>query len=395
MRTLGIVTVGRSDYGIYLPILQKIQQDPALRLRLFVSGTHLSPEFGLTVRSIEADGFEVDERVEMLLSSDSPVGVAKSMGLAVIGFAQVFARNRPDVLVVLGDRFEMHAAALAALPFTIPVAHIHGGELTEGAIDDALRHSMTKLSHLHFVATEEYRQRLEQMGEEPWRVTVSGAPSIDNVLSIAKLTGEELEARFGVRVTPDTILVTYHPTTLEPDDVDQQTDELLAALEASRRPVLFTMPNADAGGRLIRARIERYVQSNSNAQSAENLGTVGYFSALAICAAMVGNSSSGLLEAPTFGLPAVNVGRRQAGRIRGTNVIDVGTQREEILLGLARALDPAFRSSLRTAPNPYGDGHASGRIVSRLRDVALNHDLLNKVFNKLPSRRSEDGKVGV
>jgi UDP-hydrolysing UDP-N-acetyl-D-glucosamine 2-epimerase len=380
---VGIVTTSRSDYGFYLPVLRRIQAEPALALQLLVTGMHLSPRFGMTVKVIEADGFEIAERVRMLSNSDDPSAIAKSMARGTSGFAQLFARSRPDILVVLGDRFEMHAAALAALPFRIPVAHIHGGELTEGALDDALRHSMTKLSHLHFAATQEYGRRLVQMGEEPWRVTVSGAPSLDNLASVKRLTAAELESRFGLRITPDTLLVTFHPATLEYEDAGRQAGELLAALRSSGRPVVFTMPNADTGGRVIREHIKRFIREEPSAQAVESLGTEGYFSALALCAAMVGNSSSGLLEAPSFGLPVVNVGIRQSGRTRGENVVDVGTGREEIAKGIRRATDPAFRKSLQGLANPYGDGKASHRIVAKLAEVPLSGRLLRKRFHDL------------
>lgn len=383
MRTIGVVTTSRADYGIYLPVLRRIREERGLALRLLATGMHLSPRFGCTAEAIEADGFEVSERIETLSDSDEPEAVAESMARGTAGFARLFARFRPDILVVLGDRFEMHAAALAALPFKIPVAHIHGGELTEGAIDDALRHSMTKLSHLHFVSAREHGRRLLQMGEELWRITVSGAPSLDNLASVRRLSAGELEARYGLRVTPETLLVTFHPTTLEYEDAGRQAAELVEALRASGRPVVFTMPNADTGGRTIRGHIERYVRSGSSARAVENLGTEGYFSVMALCAAMVGNSSSGLVEAPSFGLPAVNVGNRQRGRIRGANVVDVGYGREEIAAGIRRAVEPGFRESLRGLPNPYGDGNASARIVARLRDVELSDRLVVKRFTDL------------
>jgi len=383
VRTIGVVTTSRSDYGFYLPVLRRIQAAPGLAYRLLATGMHLSPRFGMTVKGIEADGFEVAERVRVLSNSDEPAAIAASMARGTAGFANVFARFRPDILLVLGDRFEMHAAALAALPFRIPVAHIHGGELTEGALDDALRHSMTKLSHLHFAATREYGRRLVQMGEEPWRVTVSGAPSLDNLASMKRLTAAELKSRFGLRVTPETLLVTFHPATLEHEDAGRQVGELLAALRASGRPVLFTMPNADTGGTVIRERIKRYVRKEPSAQGVENLGTDGYFSVLAICAAMVGNSSSGLLEAPSFGLPVVNVGSRQSGRVRGKNVVDTDCGRDEILEGIRRATDPAFRKSLRRMVNPYGDGKASRRIVAKLAEVPLTDRILRKRFHDL------------
>lgn len=383
MRTLGVVTTSRADYGIYLPVLRRIQAEPSLALRLLVTGMHLLPRFGMTVEAIEADGLEVAERVATLSDSDDPRAIAESMARGTAGFAEVFARSRPDILVVLGDRFEMHAAAIAALPFKIPVAHIHGGELTEGAIDDALRHSMTRLSHLHFVATREYGRRLVQMGEEPWRVTVSGSPSLDNLATVKRLPPAELESRFGLCVTPDTLLVTFHSTTLEFEDAGRQAEELLAALKASGRPIVFTMPNADTGGQAIREHIRSFLRAAPSARAVESLGTEGYFSVLALCGAMVGNSSSGLLEAPSFGLPVVNVGNRQRGRVRGGNVIDVGYGREEIGEGILRATDPAFRKSLQGMANPYGDGKAAPRIVAKLAEAPLSSRLLVKRFHDL------------
>lgn len=383
MREIGVVTVARSDYGIYLPVLRRIASEPSLRLRLLVGGSHLAPEFGETWREIERDGFAVDERVEMLLASDRPEGTAKSIGLGVMGFAQVFGRRAPDLLVVLGDRFEMYSAALAALPFRIPLAHIHGGESTRGAIDEALRHSMTKLSHLHFVATEEYARRVIQLGEEPWRVTISGAPALDHLGALELLERAELETRFGISLNPAPLVVTFHPATLEYERAEWQTIELLAALEAAGRPVVFTMPNADAGGRTVARLIEEYVSVHSSAWLVDNMGTRGYFSLMSVAAAMVGNSSSGIVEAPSFRLPVVNVGVRQDGRVRAANVIDVGSSREEITAGIERALAPEFRQSLSDLRNPYGDGHAAERIVERLKEVALDERLLVKRFHDL------------
>ncbi|MFH1633112.1 MAG: UDP-N-acetylglucosamine 2-epimerase [Chloroflexota bacterium] len=380
MRTIGVVTTARSDYGIYLPLLRAIQTDPELRLQLFVSGMHLSPEFGLTVNMIGADGFEIAERVEMLLSSDTPEGIAKSVGLGIIGFAQVFARTRPDILVVLGDRFEMYTAAVAALPFKIPVAHIHGGDVTRGAIDDALRHSMTKLSHIHFVATETYASRVAQLGEEPWRITVCGETSLDNLRTIQFLTKEELKAQYGIPVEPPPLLVTYHPVTLEYEQTEWQINELLAALDMFSLPVVFTMPNADMGNNIIRQKIDEYKQSRSNVWCLENMGTQGYFSLLHIAAAMIGNSSSGIVEAPSFKLPVVNVGSRQEGRIRAANVIDVGYARKEIIKGIEKAISEEFRNTLQDIVSPFGDGHAADRIVESLRSVQINSLLLKKKF---------------
>jgi UDP-hydrolysing UDP-N-acetyl-D-glucosamine 2-epimerase len=383
MRTIGVVTVARSDYGIYRPVLQAIQDDPDLHLQLFVGGMHLSPEFGRTVEAIEEDDFEIAERVEMLLSSHAPEGIAKSMGLGTIGFAQAYARSRPDLLLVLGDRFEMHAAVVAALPFKLPVAHIHGGELTEGAIDDALRHSITKMSHLHFVATEPYAQRVIQMGEEPWRVVVSGAPSLDNLRHVPLLSREALADRYDVDLDDPFFLVTYHPVTLEYEQTRSQIDALLAALEEIGATVIFTYPNADTGSRLIIERVRDFIADHQRAYFLVNLGTQGYFSMMNHATAMIGNSSSGIIEAASFQLPVVNIGIRQRGRVRGENVIDVGYSKEEILAGIEQATAPSFQRAISNLVNPYGDGQAAERIVEKLRQVELGQSLLLKSFHQV------------
>ena len=378
--------MGRSDYGIYLPVLQAIVADPGLDLKLIVAGMHLSPEFGSTVQTVEADGYDIAEKVEMLLSSDTPEGVAKSIGLGVIGFAQVFGRFRPDILVVLGDRFEMFTAALAALPFKIPVAHIHGGELTEGAIDDALRHAMTKLSHLHFVATEEYARRVIQIGEQPWRVVVSGAPSLDNICSMKLLNAAELEATFGLDLGRPPLLVTFHPVTLEYEQTEWQVGELLAALDASDIPVVFTKSNADTHGRMIEPMIRQFCEHHPSARVIDNLGTQGYFSLMALAAAMVGNSSSGIIEAPSFKLPVVNIGTRQNGRVRASNVFDVGYGRAEIADGIKKAAQPTAREGLRELVNPYlSTTGAAQTIVARLKETELGEGLVIKRFFDVPS----------
>jgi UDP-N-acetylglucosamine 2-epimerase (non-hydrolysing)/GDP/UDP-N,N'-diacetylbacillosamine 2-epimerase (hydrolysing) len=383
MRTLGVVTVGRSDYGIYLPLLRRIQAEPDLRLHLIVSGMHLSPEFGLTVKAIEADGCKIGERIEMLLSSDTPEGIVKSIGLGIIGFAQAFAHFQPDILMVLGDRFEMYAAALAALPFKIPVAHIHAGEVTRGAIDDALRHSMTKLSHLHFVSTQESARRVIQLGEEPWRVAVVGAPALDNLQSLKFLSPPELESRYRLCLERPPLLVTYHPVTLEHEQTEWQITELLAALEEAGMPVVFTLPNADTSHGVIQRRMEEYARTHSSARVVDNMGTQGYFSLMAVAAAMVGNSSSGIIEAPSLKLPVVNIGTRQSGRVRGANVIDVGYTRGEILRGIRQAVNPKFRETLHDKINPYGCGQASTKIVERLKSIPLDERLVVKRFYDL------------
>ncbi|MFC2035010.1 UDP-N-acetylglucosamine 2-epimerase [Chloroflexota bacterium] len=380
MRTIGAITASRSDYGIYVPVLQRIQEDPDLSLRLFVTGMHLSPEFGSTVQIIERDDFEIAERIEMLLSSDTPEGIAKSMGLGTIGFAQAYAHSHPDILLALGDRFEMHAAVVAALPFKIPVAHLHGGESTEGLIDEAIRHSITKMSHLHFVTTETYAQRVIHMGEEPWRVVVSGAPSLDNLNKVHLLSRKEIEKQFELDLNPPLLLITYHPVTLEYEQTETHIKELLAALEEVEATIIFTYPNADTGSHLIIQMIREFTDRHPRAQITVNLGTQAYFSLMNHAEAMVGNSSSGIIEAASFKLPVVNIGNRQRGRLCEKNVIHVGYSQSEILKGTQKAISLNFRASLADLTNPYGDGQAAERIVNKLKQTVLNENILLKRF---------------
>jgi UDP-hydrolysing UDP-N-acetyl-D-glucosamine 2-epimerase len=383
VRTIAVVTVGRSDYGIYLPVLRKIRQRAGLKLHLIVAGMHLSPAFGHTLDAIEADGFEIGDRVEISPLSDSPEAIAKSMGLGTIGYAEALERLRPDILLLLGDRFEMHAAAVAAVPLKIPIAHIHGGELTYGAIDDSLRHSITKLSHLHFVSTAEYGRRVAQMGEEAWRIVVSGAPSLDNLRDTKLLGGADFERRFGVPGGRDFLLVTYHPATLEAAPVEQNFQEVLSALEASESMILFTLANADSGGQVINRMIRDYVENHPKARLIENLGTQGYFSAMSLAAAMVGNSSSGIIEAASFHLPVVDIGTRQQGRTAGPNVLNSGNSRVGILRAIKKAQSAEFRRKIASASNLYGDGKASDRIVEKLESVQIDNNLLIKKFSDL------------
>jgi len=384
VRTVAVVTVDRSDWGIYRPVVRRIVEHLDLELALLVSGTHLDPRFGETVREIEGEGFDIGARVEVTCDAAAPSDVTTRMGQGTLGFGRVFSERRPDLLVVLGDRFEMHAAALAALPFRIPVAHVHGGELTAGAMDDALRHSITKLSHLHFVATDEYRRRVEQLGEEAWRITVSGAPSLDNIREIEIPTIEELERQVGMKLEPKPLLVTFHPETLASRTPGEQVAELLGALERLRLPVVFTGTNADPGGDEIARAVAQYVADHADARVVRHLTTAGYFGMMRFASAMAGNSSSGIIEAASFELPVVNVGGRQGGRVRGRNVIDVPTGRRDIQSGLQRAVSAAFRESLRGMSNPYGVGDASDRIVGRLASEPLNDRLLRKMFVDQP-----------
>lgn len=383
MRTIGVVTVGRSDYGLYRPILRRIADDTELDAVLYVTGSHLAPELGETVREIERDRHTIAARIESVDDDDAPDAIARSMARVTRGFADAYAARPPDVLLVLGDRYEMHAAAVAALPFGLPVAHIHGGESTEALIDEALRHSITKMSHLHFASTEQYARRIVQMGEEPWRVEVTGAPGIDALLEVEPLTAAELEEEHGVALADTTLLVTYHPVTLEHDRAEERVGELVAALADLDAEIVVTFPNADTRGRTVLRALEALAESRDRVRLVPSLGTRAYASLLRGASAMVGNSSSGIIEAATFRLPVVNVGDRQLGRIRATNVIDVEDDRQAIAAAIARALTPAFRASLEGLRNPYGDGRAAERIVARLRSEELGPKLVVKRFHDL------------
>ena len=377
-RVIGVVTVARSDYGHLRPVLDALADAPGLTLRLFVAGTHLSPLHGQTVRDIEADGWPIAARIETVGPDDSPRGVAEMTARAVAGWAAAFAAHRPDVLLVLGDRYEMLAAALAALPFAIPVAHIHGGEISEGAIDNQLRHALTKLAHLHFASAPEHAQRIAAMGEERWRIHTVGAPGLDRIRTTALWPRDKVAADLGLAEARPWLVVTFHPATLDTDPAAAQADEVLAALERLDAALVLTYPGADTAGRSVIARLEAFAVRTPRARLAPHLGDALYLSLLSHADAMVGNSSSGLIEAPSFALPVVNVGSRQAGRLRGANVIDAPPERAAIGAALTAALSPAFRARLREAANPYGDGHAAARIAETLRTVTLDAALVRK-----------------
>lgn len=347
-------------------------------LQLLVTGMHLSPEFGMTVGEIEGDGIPIAERVEILLSSDSAVGVSKAMGLALIGFADSFARLRPDIVVVLGDRFEVFAAAAAALVAGIPIAHIHGGESTEGAIDEAFRHSITKMAHLHFVAAEPYRNRVIQLGEAPERVFVVGGLGIDAIRSLPLLDRAELAESLDFDLGDRFLLVTFHPPTASPGEAGRQMHALLDAL-ATLDPAIrlvFTMPNADTGGREIAAHVARFAATRENVRAYKSLGQLRYLSAMRLSAGVIGNSSSGLIEAPTFRVGTVNIGDRQTGRLKAGSVIDCAPQRTAIEAALDELFSPLFQAALAGVKNPYGDGGAADRIVEVLQEHPL--DVLHK-----------------
>ena len=379
-----MVTVARSDYGHLRPLLSEIRQAPNLTPHLFVAGGHLADRFGATVREIEADGWPIVERIETVEPRDEGAAIARSIGRAVSGFGEALTRHRPDLLLVLGDRYEMLGAALAALPLTLPVAHVHGGEITEGAIDEQLRHALTKLAHVHFVAAEPFAQRVRQLGEEAWRVHCVGAPGLDRFRTMRYLDREELARRLGVALTRPVVLVTFHPVTLEPERTESHVTELMAALAEVDATLIVSYPGADTASGIIIRRLEHFAAGRARVRVVSALGDDVYASLLREADAMVGNSSSGLIEAPSFALPAVNVGHRQGRRLRAANVIDVDHERASIAAGIRRALDPAFRAGLKGRPNPYGDGHASPRIVRVLEELPLDARLVGKRFVDLP-----------
>ncbi len=391
-RKICVVTTSRSDFGLLRELLKCIHADPALRLQVVASGMHLSPEFGLTVREIEAEGFRPDKKVDMRLTGGSGLANAQSIGLGLEGFANALAELKPAIVVLLGDRFELFAPAIAALMLRIPITHIHGGERSEGAIDESVRHAITKMASLHFPATESYRRRIIQMGEAPERVFNFGAPGLDQIYKQPLLTRTELEQELGLSLQHPASLVTYHPATHDPGSVDTQVRQLVGAIKASRVNAVFTMANADAQGARINAQLRAVCKQNPGRFRWEpHLGHSRYLSCLKHFALMVGNSSSGLTEAPSFRIPVVNIGDRQRGRVRAANVIDVPCSRAAILRGIKRALSPRFRASLRDMHNPYDryqDGRASERIKDILKNVQLSEDLLKKSFHDLTEGRT-------
>lgn len=383
-RRICIVTGSRAEYGLLRPVIDGLLADPALELQLVVTGMHLSAEFGSTWREIEADGIPIAARVEMLLGSDTAVGVTKSTGLGMIGFADAFARLGPDIVVLLGDRFEILAAATAALLAAIPVAHLHGGETTEGAFDEAIRHAVTKMAQLHFVAARPYRDRVIQLGEAPERVFEVGGLGVDAIGRIARMSRDELEADLGVDLARRSLLITFHPVTLDAGSAEDQLRALLAALDdcEAGTTLIFTMPNADTGGRALRALVEDFVADRPDAHAFASLGQRRYLSLLGEVDAVIGNSSSGLAEAPSFGIGTVNIGDRQTGRLKASSVIDCDPTRYGIARALRRLRDADFVASLADTVNPYGRGGAGPAIVEVLRTVSLD-GLVKKRFHDL------------
>lgn len=385
--TIAVITGSRADYGLMQPVISALSSAPEFQLQIVVTAAHLSPEFGLTYREIEADGFSIDEKVEMLLSSDTGVGTAKATGLGTIGVADALSRLQPNCVMLLGDRFEALAAAQAALFLNIPVAHISGGDVTEGAFDDALRHAITKMSHLHFAASEESADRIVQMGEDPANVFAVGDPGLDSLRTMDLISKADLEKDLAFTFRKKNLLITFHPVTLAHESSPDQLQCLLDVLDVMGPDLglIFTQSNADPETRELGNLLNQFVAGRENAVLYSSLGRRRYLSAMAICDAVVGNSSSGLLEAPSLCKPSVNIGNRQKGRLRANTVIDCGTESVEISSALKRAL--AMKCD--AVANPYGDGHSADRIVKVLSGVKDYSALTQKRFRDLPVSKGD------
>jgi GDP/UDP-N,N'-diacetylbacillosamine 2-epimerase (hydrolysing) len=385
-RKICVVTGTRADYGLLRWVMQGISDSNDLELQVVATGMHVSPEFGYTYSCIEKDGFSIDKKIEMLLSSDSPSGMTKSMGLGLIGFADAMKELKPDVVLLLGDRFEIFAAAAAALLANIPIAHLHGGESTEGAADEAMRHSVTKMAFLHFVANEDYRRRVIQLGEDPARVFLVGGLGIDNIQKLQLLDRTALERELDFELGDKSLLVTFHPATLDGLSADAQIEGLLTALDTlNDTHLVFTLPNADAGSRVLMDRIKQFVAGHANSRAYTSLGQLLYLSCLVHVDGVVGNSSSGIIEAPSFRKGTINIGDRQAGRIKAGSVIDCDCDADSIVEALRCLYSPAFQASLKSVINPYGDGGASDKIVEILQSFPLGATIKKSFYDLTPS----------
>ncbi len=382
-RKICVITGSRADYGLLRWVMQGIKDDPELTLQVIATGMHLSSVFGMTYRDIEEDGFHIDASVEILLSEDTPLGIAESIASGISGCAKAFDHLKPDIILVLGDRFEIFAAATSALVTKIPVAHIHGGESTVGAFDEAFRHSITKMSQVHFVATEEYRRRVIQLGENPMSVNLVGGLGIENINRLKLLGKEELEISLGIKIQSKSLLITYHPVTLENESTEQQMKELLTALSnLNSTTLIFTMPNADTGGSLLTKMIEEFTRKFDNAYAFQSLGQLRYLSCIAQVDGVVGNSSSGLTEVPSFKKGTINIGTRQRGRLQALSVINCPPEAKHISDALKKLYSEDFRSTLDGTINPYGEGDASNKVVKVLKNVKLT-GIVQKTFYDL------------
>lgn len=385
MKKVCVITGTRAEYGLLKPLITKINKDNEMQLQLVITGMHLSPEFGLTYKEIEQDGFEIAERNEMLLSSDTPNGITKSIGLGMIGFADIFTRIMPDIVIILGDRYEALAAATAAMVHRIPIAHIHGGELTEGIIDDSIRHAITKMSMLHFTSIEHYRKRVIQLGEQPDRVFCVGSLGAENIRTQILLDKKELEQSIQFSLGEAYVIVTFHPVTLENNTAEIQFENLLSALDKFEEyKIIFTKSNADTEGRSINSHIDEYTKANRDrAIGISSLGMIRYLSALKYCEMVIGNSSSGILEAPSFHVPTVNIGDRQKGREKGNSIIDCGWTVGEIIHGIEEAQVMKKEGCLEKEGNIYEGKNTSDTIVKVLKNYLEQSSGGKKVFNDI------------
>lgn len=378
-----VITGTRAEYGLLYWTMKHILDSDDFDLQICVTGMHLAPEFGLTYQQIENDGFHIDEKIEILLSSDTSVGISKSIGLGVIGFSEAFQRLRPDLIFMLGDRFEIFSAAASAMVSKIPIAHCHGGEATEGLIDESIRHSVTKMSQLHFTSTEEYRKRVIQLGENPERVFNVGALGIENINRLQLMDKSTTENSMNFKLAKNNILVTFHPVTLEDATAENQFSALLEAIDSLEETnIIFTKPNADTDGRIIISLIDQYVASHSDKSIAFiSLGQLRYLSLLQHVDMVVGNSSSGLIEVPSFKIPTINIGDRQRGRLKSKSVIDCEPTKESILNAIEFAKSESFRKDLDSAENLYGKGDSSEKILNILRNTDMKGILKKKFYN--------------
>jgi UDP-hydrolysing UDP-N-acetyl-D-glucosamine 2-epimerase len=391
-RKIAVVTTSRADYShLYWP-LRDLAAHPGVDLKLIVLGAHLSPEFGQTIREIEKDGFAIDAKLECLLSSDSDVGMAKTIGLATLSLADCLGQMRPDILLLIADRYEMLAPASVALALRIPIAHIEGGEISEGAIDDAVRNALTKMSHIHFTSTFEARRRIIAMDEEEWRVHRAGAPSLDHLKRQTLFTREQLESRLEFKLEKQTVLVAYHPVTIARNTVEE-ADAVFEALAHLPDQILFCYPNADTGSHKLIVRARSFVNLRSDSRVFVNLDVLTYLSLLRQVGVFLGNSSSGIMETPSFALPTVNVGLRQQGRERARNIIDAAPEVSAILEAVDRAKSETFRESLQGVTNPYGDGAASEKIVHVLTTAPFSQELLMKHHSSVPVANNEPAEA--
>jgi len=383
MRKICVITGTRAEYGLLYWLMKEINADKALQLQIIATGMHLSPEFGNTYQQIESDGFTIDKKVDIELTSDSEIGISRSMGLGMIGFASAFDDLKPDLCVVLGDRFEIFSAVSAAMIAKIPVAHLHGGETTEGAFDESIRHSITKMSHLHFVATEEYKKRVIQLGEQPERVFNVGGLGIDNINKLKLLSKESFEKTINFNLGEKNILVTFHPVTLENSTAEMQFKELLDSLnELKDTKIIFTKANSDTDGRIINSMIDDYVASHANTISFTSMGQLNYLSALQFVDGVVGNSSSGLLEAPSFKIGTIDIGDRQKGRIKADSVISCLPKKESISQSLGKLYSKDFQNIVKSTKNPYGFGGASEAVLDIIKNFNLDN-IVKKTFYDL------------